>query len=133
MMKQKHKQYFSFEKHLRSKKGLGISWGIILGIILLYSIVFGIILHFSKPEHLNIQQAYIVMQSNLTKPTQYMIYTGFACLYFPLLFLLGCWINSIKNIYRSLYYHGFIWFLYACATVFVIICICLIINIFINF
>ncbi|MCV3743562.1 hypothetical protein OF377_01505 [Ureaplasma sp. ES3154-GEN] len=131
MVKQKHKHYFSFDKHLRTIKGLVISWSIIFTIILLYSIVFGVIIHFLSAQNLNVQDAFIVNRSYLTNPTKNIIYAGYAMLYFPLLFLIGCWINGINNVHKSVYFHWLIWFLYVVATILLIIAMTLITNIYI--
>lgn len=125
--KHKSKQnVFALDKHLRTKKGLILSWASIFSVLLLLSIGFGLCLHFLNPIHLNHQEQFIIAQNtNLVKTTRIIIYVGFGLLYVPLLFLLGCWITGINGLHASVLFHIFVWFFYSLAFVLFIICLCL--------
>lgn len=125
--------YFIFDRHLRSKKGLLISWIVIILLILLLSINFGLNLHFLNSNNLSFQAKFIMHnQEVLVNANKALIYTGFVLIFLPIAFLIGCWITGINGVYQSVYYHWFVWILYSVAIIFSIIVICLTINIYIN-
>ncbi|KEZ22232.1 hypothetical protein [Ureaplasma diversum] len=133
--KHKPKQnVYVLDKHLRTKKGLVWSWSTIFVVLLLLSIGFGLCLHFLNPIHLNLQEQFIIAQNDdLVKPIKIMVYTGFALLFVPLLFLLGCWITGINGLHASVLFHAFVWFFYSLAFLLFIICLCLNISVHIYY
>lgn len=122
----KNKEQHWLEKHLRQKTGLIISWSIIFGVLVLLSIGFGLILHFFNSNNLSIQLIFIInLNKYLVNITKILDYIGFALIYLPIIFLLGCWITGINGVHESLYYHVFIWLFYFISVILLIITICL--------
>ncbi|WP_031489392.1 hypothetical protein [Ureaplasma canigenitalium] len=128
--KVKHKDYYSLERHLRSRRGVLVSWLIIGHLIFLFSLGLGLSFHFLQSKNLDQIGTYIVStKSDLVKATQIVIYVGLGVSFFPLAFLISCWITGINGVYTSTSFHIMTWFLLSLSFILMMISISLVVSI----